>query len=392
MTKYLRMVKYIDMKINEVVEAIQQERAFYFYRGRVALYALLKAMGVKEGDEVILQAFTCLAVPNPILWLKAVPVYVDIDPNTFNMDVDKLEEKITERTKVIIVQHTYGIPTDMEKVLDIAQKYNLYVIEDSCHTLSSKYMGRLVGLFGDASFYSFEWGKPVIIGLGGCAVVNNTDIQRKVEDIYPDFVLPSRRETLMVHIEYILHYLLVNPTTFWTMRRIYRMLYKSGILVGTFKKEEYKGIETGDRNKRMSEFHKNLLIKKLKNWDKEEEHRIWVANKYEEFLRTTSITRPILDKNYEPVYLRYPILAKNKDKVLEEAQKRKIELGDWYISPVHPLTGEDLEFVKYKQGECPVAEEICRKVITLPIHRKINDKEVKRITEFLQEMEARNLC
>jgi dTDP-4-amino-4,6-dideoxygalactose transaminase len=380
------------MKINEIINSIQQQKAFYFYRGRIALYALLKAMGVEEGDEVILQAFTCLAVPNPILWLRAVPVYVDINPNTFNMDVDKLEEKITKKTKVIIVQHTYGIPTDMEKVLAIARKYKLYVIEDACHTLSSKYKGKLVGLFGDASFYSFEWGKPVIIGLGGCAVVNNPDIRSKVENIYPEFIPPSKREVLMVQLEYILHSLLVNPTTFWTIRKIYRMLYKSGILVGTFKKEEYKGIETEDINKKMSDFHKSLLIKKLKNWGKEEEHRIWVASQYEEFLSTTSIMHPILDDNYEPVYLRYPILAKNKEKVLEEAQKRKIELGDWYISPVHPLTNEDLEFVKYKQGECPVAEEISQKIITLPIHKKINEKEIKRITEFLKEMEARNLC
>ncbi|MGB9877556.1 MAG: DegT/DnrJ/EryC1/StrS family aminotransferase [bacterium] len=169
-------------------------------------------------------------------------------------------------------------------------------------------------------------------------------------------------------------------------------MYKSGLLIGTFRKQEYKGEETEDSNKKMSDFQIKFLIKKLNKWEEEEKHRIWVAKKYEEFLKETFIQRPRLSATYQPTYLRYPILVKNKDKVLEEAQKRKIELGDWYISPVHPLIDEQLELVNYKKGLCPIAEEVCQKVVTLPIHEKITEKEIERIKAFLYEMEVKGFC
>ena len=107
--------------------------------GRSGLFLILQALGIERGDEVLLQAFTCNAVPNPILWVGATPIYVDIDEETLNMDPADLEKKITPRAKAIIVQHTFGYPADMNRILEIAKKHNLIIIEDCAHALGARY-------------------------------------------------------------------------------------------------------------------------------------------------------------------------------------------------------------------------------------------------------------
>ncbi|MBC7073987.1 DegT/DnrJ/EryC1/StrS family aminotransferase [Candidatus Parcubacteria bacterium] len=370
----------------EIVKKIKSEDTFFFYRGRVALYATLKAMGVKEGDEAILQAFTCLAVPAPIIFLGAIPVYVDIDPKTFNINPSRIEEKITQKTKVIIVQHTFGIPAPMDEILNLAKKYHLYVIEDSCHTFGSKYKGKEVGTFGDASFYSFEWGKPLIIGLGGCVVINNPEIKKRLEKIYNDFVYPSKKEVLMIRLQYYLHSLFLKPSLFWRIREIYRFLSKLGFFIGTFEKEELRGEVSLDYRKRMSRYHKNFLLKKLDDLDRMIAHRKWIISEYEKLLPKIGYPTLRLSQDFEPIYLRYPILVENKEIVLKKAIEEKIELGDWFLSPIHPLKEKEWTIVKYKKGSCPIAEDTSKKIITLPIHEKIGKREINKIASFLSKL------
>ena len=144
-----------------------------YFRGRVALHAILNGLGIGSGDEVALQAFTCVAVPEGIMATGARPVWIDIESDGYNMAPESLESRITPRTSAIVVQHTYGIPADLERILSIAERHQIPVIEDCCHTLASTYHGKPVGSFGVASFYSFEWGKPLVAGIGGAAVVND---------------------------------------------------------------------------------------------------------------------------------------------------------------------------------------------------------------------------
>src|SRR5947207_1312573 len=116
-------------------------RAFDFYRGRTALYALLRALEIGPGDEVIVQGYTCLAVVLPIMGLDAVPIYVDVLPANYSMDPASMAARITSRTRAIIIQHTFGIPADLAQLLDIARDCRLPVIEDCCHVYGSMYQG-----------------------------------------------------------------------------------------------------------------------------------------------------------------------------------------------------------------------------------------------------------
>jgi len=134
--------------------------------GRSALYLILSALGIKDFDEVAIQALTCVAVPNSVLWLKAKPLYIDVD-DTFNLSPKDLSEKIGEKTKAIIVQHTFGVAAEMHSILKIARKRKIPIIEDCALALGGKYDNKLLGTLGDISFFSFGRDKVISSVFGG---------------------------------------------------------------------------------------------------------------------------------------------------------------------------------------------------------------------------------
>jgi len=355
---------------------------YYFYKGRVALYAILKALGIKPGDEVILPGFTCIVVPNAISYLTAMPIYVDINPETYNVNPQNIEGKITEKTKAIIVQHTFGIPAELDKIIEIAKRYNLFVIEDSCHAIGSKYKGKEVGSFGDAAFFSSQWSKPITTGLGGWAIVNNLELKERLEAIYSQFIYPSLNERVLLKIQYLVYSKLFKPSLFWFSQNTYRTLSRLGVTIGSSSNEELQCKMPDGFEKKMSQWQRVLIEKKLVEIKNIVDHRRWVTSLYEEWLGQRGMKTVILPTDYEAVFLRYPILVKNKRKVLSEAKKRRIEIGDWFVSPVHPNL-EGWEKVGYQKGMCPIAEKICEHIINLPTHPAIGKSDVKRIVEFI---------
>src|SRR3990172_2511742 len=146
--------------------------------GRSALYLILKALGISEGDEVLLQGFTCVAVPNSVIWPGAKPVYVDVDKN-FNIDIGKIKEKITEKTKAIIVQHSFGIPVDIQKVRRVVRNKRIVIIEDCALSLGAENKGKKVGTLGDISFFSFGRDKVISSVFGGMILSKNKKISKE---------------------------------------------------------------------------------------------------------------------------------------------------------------------------------------------------------------------
>jgi perosamine synthetase len=142
--------------------------------GTAGLHLCLRALGIREGDEVILPSFTFIAAGNVILYERARPVFVDIDPVTLNIDPEKLEERITAKTRAIIVVHTFGYPADLGPILDIARKHGLAVIEDACEALGAQYRGQNVGGIGDFGVFAFYPNKPITTGEGGMIVTRST--------------------------------------------------------------------------------------------------------------------------------------------------------------------------------------------------------------------------
>lgn len=205
-----------------------------FYRGRVALFAILKALRIGDGDEVATQAFTCVAVPEAIIVSGAKPRFIDIESGGINLDINDLRTKWHDGIRAIIVQHTFGVPADMGPIQEFAISKNVPLIEDCCHTVRSEYDGRTVGGFGIAAFYSFEWGKPLVAGIGGAAVVNDEALRASLTKDAELLENPSRKQQMRLALQYRAYQLLYRPSLYWSVRTVFHALSGLGLAAGNY--------------------------------------------------------------------------------------------------------------------------------------------------------------
>lgn len=411
----------------QFAQDLRSEKAFLFDRGSTALYALLRAMGVKQGDEVIAPIFTCPAVPWPIVRTGAKPIYVDIDPHTYNLHPDKVKAKITKDTKVIIAQHTFGIPAEMDSILEIARNNNLRVIEDCCHAFGSKYKGQEVGTFGDAAIYSFGWYKPIVLGTGGAAIVNKPDLKLMIADNYNAGITPSVRELLFLYPQYFTINLLFKPSRFWFMKEVYRRLrdFRSGprkgkirpLILGhdfnppTDNQNKYAlgqdhvsdesdqiqnfirtdQVPAVDQDKRQFErkiapFQEKRLFKKLESFDRMVIYNNWIVSQYEKLLPEAGYSLLELDDHLEPVYYKYPLVSKRKKEIFEDAKLNRVEMSDMFGSPLYPPDRRaNWEALGYREGMCPISEKISAEIIALPVHNKVKLTDIEKTMALLEE-------
>ncbi|MBV8674320.1 MAG: DegT/DnrJ/EryC1/StrS family aminotransferase [Acidobacteriaceae bacterium] len=363
---------------------------FHFRRGRIALCAILRALEIGQGDEVIIQAFTCVALPVPVLAVGATPVFADIQLSTLNLDPSSVEARITPRTKAIVVQHTFGIPADMDAILRIASKRGIYVIEDCCHTMASSYNGTLVGHMGDAAFSAYRWGKPLVLGIGGTANIRAEGPRKRLEAISRSSRIPGGFETMRTQLEYLVHHVALRPSTFWFLRDGYRSFIRMGVAIPTFPKLELRG-ELTDLDVAMPLFHQRWLAKRIRSAFDDVAFRKRRASYYAAALTEMGARIPRLDARYDPVFLRYPFLTSEKGRILDEARKHRIELGDWFVSALHPHRDSEAAELGYRQGMCPAAEIAGREILTLPIYDKVRDQDARRAVDMLDRLHAEGM-
>lgn len=173
--------KYVDLFEEEFAKYIGCQRAVAIVNGTSALHLALRTLGIGPGDEVIVSALTFIAPVNAIKYVGATPVFADSQADTWNMDPEKIEKLINSKTKAILPVHIYGHPVDMDPVLELAKRYNLYVVEDATEALGSEYKGKKVGTLGDAGVFSFNGNKIITTGGGGMLVTNNIEIADKTK-------------------------------------------------------------------------------------------------------------------------------------------------------------------------------------------------------------------
>jgi len=175
--------------------------------GTTAIHLALATLGIKEKDEIIIPAFTMMGSVYPILYQKAIPVLVDSEPDTWNIDTNKIEEKITDKTRAIMPVHIYGHPCNMEPIMDIANEHDLYVIEDAAEAHGAEYKGKKAGSFGDISCFSFYGNKIITTGEGGMLVTNNEELYEKAKKLRDMAFIKERR---FVHHEIGFNYRMTN--------------------------------------------------------------------------------------------------------------------------------------------------------------------------------------
>ena len=359
-------------------------------RGRVGLSKILKGLGVRQGDKIALQAFTCIAVPEAIYSLGAIPVYIDLDKNSVNMCPDSLETYLKTKTiKAVIIQHTFGIPAKLDILNSLCKDYEVPLIEDCCHTHNSTFNGEEIGKHSVASFFSFEWGKPIIAGMGGAVISNDKKLTKFLTRNYKNLKEPSFFQNVKNLVQLIAFKILYRPSLYWYLKDLFHVLSKYQIISGNYSHEEI-----GLDKKPSEDFsYKMPIVNKLQLYFGVNSHNKNIVLKkrlseyyYNEFTKDeigASMMLQVPD-NCEVHYSRFPLMVSNKKSLLELARRKHIEVSSFYDSPVHPHTFKELESVGYKLGSCPNAEALCGKIISLPINTNITKDYIKTTVEFIK--------
>lgn len=357
--------------------------AVSFNAGRSALFALLSAMGISKGDEVLLQSFTCVAVPNAIVWMHAKPVYVDID-ETLNIDPVSLETQITSKTKAIIVQHTFGIPANMEAILKIAKKHNLYVIEDCAHALGASYKGKKVGTLGDAAFFSFGRDKVISSVFGGMAITRNRILGEKVRKFQQNIEYPS--------YTWIAQQLL-HPVLFSVILPLYHVLNIGKVILFLSQKvhllsfpvypDEKCGKKPAVFPKKYPNALANLLSVQLKKLSRYNKKREDIAKWYYEGLKNNqSVELPVNVGG--AIYLRFTIQVMRADSIRKKAQQSGMLLGNWYTECIAPK-GVSPQKVYFDVTKTKKAAKATKRVLNLPTYPHITKSDVQKIVALFAD-------
>jgi dTDP-4-amino-4,6-dideoxygalactose transaminase len=296
--------------------------------GLSALKLSLRGLNIGQGDEVIVPAHTFTATAAAVTFTGARPVFVDADHETWNIDPKKFEEAITPRTKAVIPVHLYGLPADMDMILDIADKYNLVVVEDACQAHGAKYKGKRAGSMGIAAGFSFYPTKNLgACGDGGIVTTNDENLAETI-----------------------------------------RALRNCG--------QKAKNVhELEPFNHRLDNLQAAILRVKLKYLDEWLASRRKLAALYNELLADSDVLLPAEPAGYEHVYHLYVIRSKNRDDLQAYLKERGIGSAIHYPKPVHlqPFYSNGVD----RLGEFPVAEKLCTEILSLPMYPELTEEEVE---------------
>lgn len=322
--------------------------------GTAALHAACNAAGIQEGDEVITSPITFAASANSILYCGGTPVFADIDSDTYNIDPDEIEKKITSKTKAIIAVHFTGQPCDIEKIRNIAIKNNLILIEDAAHALGAEYKGKKIGSISDMTTFSFHPVKHITTGEGGMITTNDEKLYLKL--------LKFRSHGIERNYDFFEN----KSQGSWY----------------------YEQVELG-YNYRMTDIQAALGISQMKKLDKFINKRIEIANNYNEKLKDiNNIITPFQSKHVKSSWHLYVIKLnfKNSEKfrknIFEKLKDNGIGVNVHYI-PVYRFPY--YEKLGYKKGLCPKAEDFYNNAITIPLYPGITEEELEYIESKLIE-------
>ncbi len=369
----------LDSLTNIFQKQYPEKSIFLFNRGRDSMYSLFQNLNLNPDNEIILQGFTCIAVVAPILWAKCKPVFVDISKDTFNMDISKMEEKITEKTRVIIIQHTFGNIADMQRIRKIVEKENakrasekrIFLLEDCAHVLD--FENREIGKYSDALFFSFAQDKSISSTQGALLVVNNSELLDKKFNEEYEQVPELPEEEALYNAKYILYWDRIKKNYFKKII-VPRVTFGKGLLLlyrflGKIKKQASNDTTNFDGIHKMSETQAKLLLCQLE--------------KLKEFnVNRKNISRIYASKENTPM-LRYPILVQNRAEVKEKLKNIGVISGNWYTSPIFPIAWDDLACLGYKVGECPETEYCTRHIMNLPTNIEVSEEKAKEILEIV---------
>lgn len=326
-------------------ERVNRKFAISVCNGSAALEVAITALDIRENDEVILPAFTIISCAAPIVRAGAIPVVIDSDPQTWNIDVAKIEERITKRTKAIMVVHIYGLPVDMEPILALAKKYNLKVIEDAAEAIGQTYNGKSCGSFGDISAFSFYPNKHITTGEGGMVTTDNEELAQRCLGLRNLCFQPERR--------------FVHEQLGW--------------------------------NFRMTNMQAALGLAQLERLDEHIKRKRQIGRLYNQLLADVpGLQLPLTHTDYaENIYWVYGLVI--KEDIDFDAKEVMIKLGKHKIGtrpffwPMH----EQPVFRKmglYRGESFPIAERLARRGFYVPSGSSLTDRQIQRVVQCIKDI------
>lgn len=307
--------------------------------GTTALHLALLSLGIGEGDEIIVPDLTFVATANAVAYTGATPVFVDVDRQTWNIDASKIQEKITERTKAIIVVHLYGLPCDMDAIENVVKPYNLKIIEDAAEAHGAEYKGKRVGSIGDIGVFSFYGNKIVTTGEGGMITTSNHKLAEDIKMLRDHAMSRTRR--------------------YWH--------------------------DTLGYNYRITNIQAAIGVAQMEQVDSFVGAKRRNADYYKAFLRgTNGLTLPMESDGCKHVYWMYSVLIEDsfgvsRDEVMVRLREQGIDTRPFFY-PLHQLP------MYRRDNGYPVANELSRKGINLPSSTALTEREIRRVCKALASM------
>lgn len=346
----------------EFAEYIGVKHAISVGNGTDALVIALKSLGIGRGDEVITTPFTFFATAETISAVGAVPVFVDVEKDTFDIDPAKIEEKITNKTKAILPVHIFGQSAKMDEINQIAKKYNLKVIEDACQAVGAKYKGKNIGTLGDVACFSFFPTKNLgCAGDGGMIVTSDDNIATIARALRTHGSGENGQKA----------YNLLNSITenIKTVENaddtVYNPLKYYNYLIGF--------------NTRLDAIQGAILRVKLPLLDKWNEKRRQIAKIYDENLKDTDLVTPTIRDENEPVYHMYILQSEEREVMLNKLKEKGVATGVYYPVPLH--LQKVYKELGYKEGDMPVAEYLSHRTFAIPVYPELTEKQINYIVE-----------
>jgi dTDP-4-amino-4,6-dideoxygalactose transaminase len=364
--------------------------AVSFNSGRSSLMAILASLESNPGDEVLLQAFTCNAASNPIIWAGLKPVYVDVDEDTFNIDVDDLKSKLAllqiqgRSPRALIVQHTFGLPAKMEEIIKICQENDLILIEDCAHSLGAEYKGKKVGTFGKAAFFSFSRDKIISSVYGGMAAINDDILAEKIRKYREKIGYPSYFWIWQQLLHPVLMNWLILPTYGLFGKYLLVIFQWLHILSKAVHWKEKRAMTPGYFPKRMPNALAILAKNQFKKLKRFSHHRQEIAEFYYKDLRESDFKLPIVFSGTKQSFLRFAIKHPKAHEIIRKAWDSNLLIGDWYTTPIAPYDTR-MDKIQYIAGSCPIAEKVAKITLNLPTHINISKEDAQKITDFLKK-------
>jgi dTDP-4-amino-4,6-dideoxygalactose transaminase len=361
--------RYLEEAKNDLMDFFGVRHVFLLNSGTAALFHILRSLKAiaPNRDEVVIPAYTCYTVPSAVAsaGLRIIPC--DISERTFGFDHDRLEEVVGERTLCVVPTHLFGIPENLERVIEICRRRKAFSIEDAAQAMGGIHNGRKLGTACDVGFFSLGRGKNITCGGGGIILTDSDSIAHEMEREYAFLALPNIFQNLLEYMKMLLMCVFITPRLYWVPASLPFLRLGESVFSTTFPVRRLSGVNAG----------------MLKGWRDQLERGNRIREKNGDYYRRHLGQE---EEHLPPVpYLRFPYIATNgshRERLLQAGEDKGLGFSAMYPSPIHEI--EEIR-AQFANGKYPRAKKVSQRIVTLPTHGFLSGGDLQEILTSIEE-------